>query len=95
MIPHELAPGNLPRLISIMVGNRALSTQDNIEEVYSLYYGRTSTMESKGAILGKLENETFANIIMGAPIETFDEFVTKWNKQGGEDILKEIAEISK
>jgi putative aldouronate transport system substrate-binding protein len=94
-LTHELAPGNLPRLISIMVGNRALSTQDNIEEVYSLYYGQTSTMESKGAILQKLENETFANIIMGAPIETFDEFVTKWNKQGGEDILKEIAEISK
>jgi putative aldouronate transport system substrate-binding protein len=30
-----------------------------------------------------------------APISTFDDFVTKWNDQGGDKILTEIADISK
>ncbi|MDD3416829.1 MAG: extracellular solute-binding protein [Lachnospiraceae bacterium] len=95
-LKSELASSHLARLISIMVGNKPLSTANNIEEVYSLYYGQTTTMESKGANLQKLENEAFAKIIMGrASIDSFDDFVIKWNKQGGENILKEIAEIAK
>ena len=79
-----------------MVGDRPLATDTNIKEVYSLYYGQTDTMTSRWANLQKLEKETFAKIIMGsAPIDSFDEFVTKWNKQGGEKILGEVAEMSK
>lgn len=33
--------------------------------------------------------ETFTNIIMGEPIESFDAFVKQWYEQGGEEILKE------
>jgi putative aldouronate transport system substrate-binding protein len=92
----DLIASNLPRLVSIMVGNRPLSTGKNIKEVYSLYYGQTNTMSSRWANLQKLEKETFAKIIMGAaPVDSFDEFVDKWNKQGGEKILTEIAEMSK
>ncbi|WP_336788404.1 extracellular solute-binding protein [Paenibacillus sp. MMO-177] len=92
----EMISTNLPRLVSIMVGDRPLSTDQNIEEVYSLYYGQTDTMASRWANLQKLEKETFAKIIMGgAPINSFDEFVEKWHKQGGDKILGEIAEISR
>jgi putative aldouronate transport system substrate-binding protein len=92
----DLIAANLPRLVSIMVGDRPLSTDKNIKEVYSLYYGQTDTMASRWANLQKLEKETFAKIIMGAaPIDSFDEFVDKWNKQGGEKILSEVAEMSK
>jgi putative aldouronate transport system substrate-binding protein len=95
-LKSELVSTNLPRLVSIMVGDRPLSTEKDIKEVYSLYYGQTETMSSRWANLQKLEKETFSKIIMGsASIDTFDEFVTKWNAQGGEKILKEIAEIAK
>lgn len=91
----DLIASNLPRLVSIMVGGRPLATDTNIKEVYSLYYGQTNTMTSRWANLQKLEKETFAKIVMGsAPIDSFDEFVDKWNKQGGEKILSEVAEIS-
>ncbi|SKA78291.1 putative aldouronate transport system substrate-binding protein [Clostridium sp. USBA 49] len=95
-LKSDLVSSNLPRLVSIMVGDRPLSTEKNIKEVYSLYYGQTDTMTSRWSNLQKLEKETFAKIIMGtAPIDSFDDFVNKWNAQGGEKILKEIAEISK
>lgn len=89
---NPLASSNLGRLNAIMVGDRPLNTDKNIVTIYSLYYGRTETMESKWSNLQKLESETFANIIMGrAPIDSFDTFVTEWKNQGGSEILKEIA----
>ncbi|MDF9843157.1 MULTISPECIES: extracellular solute-binding protein [unclassified Paenibacillus] len=91
----DLIQTNLPRLVSIMVGDRPLSTDKNIEEVYSLYYGQTETMASRWANLQKLEKEAFAKIIMGvAPVDSFDDFVDMWNKQGGDKILKEVADIT-
>ena len=93
---NEKATGNLGRLLSIMVGDRPLSESDNIEKVYSLYYGQTKTMQSKWANLQKMENETFAKILMGqAPIDSFDTFVSDWKAQGGDQILKEISEAAK
>jgi len=51
----------------------------------------TPTQLQKNAYLLKLEETTFADIIMGQrPISYFDEFVDEWNKNGGEDITKEI-----
>jgi len=48
-------------------------------------------MESNWANLKKMEDETFAKIIMGqASIDSFDDFVTNWKKQGGDKILEEI-----
>ena len=47
--------------------------------------------------LKKMEEETFAKIIMGkADISEFDTFVENWKNQGGDQILKEINdELSK
>lgn len=51
----------------------------------------TDTMVEKQTYLHKLEIETFAQIIMGTqPITAFDEFVTNWSANGGEDITKEV-----
>lgn len=54
----------------------------------------TPTMETNMANLDKLEEETFIKIVTGAiDVESgFDQFVADWNKQGGEQILREISE---
>jgi putative aldouronate transport system substrate-binding protein len=92
----DLITTNLPRLISIMIGDRPLATDKSIKEVYSLYYGQTETMNSRWANLQKLERETFAKIIMGSDsIDSFDDFVKKWHDQGGDKILQEVTEIAK
>ena len=54
-------------------------------------------MSAKWSNLKKMEEETFAKIIMGkADISEFDKFVANWKSQGGDQILKEInAELKK
>ena len=60
---------------------------------YNAYSGQTETMQAKWADLKKMEEETFAKIIMGkADISEFDTFVENWKNQGGDQILKEINE---
>lgn len=55
------------------------------------FYGTTDTMAMKKPNLDKLENETFLKIITGdQPISAFDDFVAKWYKEGGSDILEEV-----
>lgn len=90
-LDSELAKGNLPRLVAIMIGGASLVT--DYVPVYSKYNGQTQTMEAKWANLKKMEEETFAKIIMGkADISEFDTFVENWKNQGGDQILKEINE---
>lgn len=54
----------------------------------------TSTMETNWANLEKLEEETFIKIVTGEiDVESgFEQFVTDWHAQGGEQIIKEISE---
>jgi len=83
--------GAWSRLYSIFVGGKPLLEPRN--EVYSLTYSQTKTMESRWANLEKLETETFLKIIMGAaPLDSFDQFVQDWKKQGGDIITEEVAE---
>lgn len=57
------------------------------------FYGApTKTAISKGATLGKLEQETFTKIIKGASLDEFDKFVTSWKKLGGDDLTQEVNE---
>ena len=74
-----------------------LILNDKYIPVYNAYSGQTETMETKWANLKKMEEETFAKIIMGkADISEFDTFVENWKSQGGDQILKEINdELSK
>ena len=95
-LDSDLAKTNLPRLVSLMVGG-APYVNDKYIPVYNAYSGQTETMQAKWANLKKMEEETFAKIIMGkADISEFDTFVENWKKQGGDQILKEINdELSK
>ena len=91
-LDSDLAKNNLPRLVSILVGE-APSVNDKYIPVYNAYNGQTETMEAKWANLKKMEEETFAKIITGkADISEFDTFVKNWKSQGGDQILKEINE---
>ena len=92
----DLAKTNLPRLMSLLVGG-APYVNDKYIPVYNAYSGQTETMQAKWANLKKMEEETFAKIIMGkADISEFDTFVENWKNQGGDQILKEINdELSK
>ncbi|MDR1638920.1 MAG: extracellular solute-binding protein [Clostridiales bacterium] len=70
---------------------------------YNGFYGApTETMASKGSNLvkgatdlSKMENELFTKIIMGAPLESFDTFVTEWKRLGGDQITDEVNQWSK
>ena len=95
-LDSDLAKINLPRLVSLLVGGNPL-VNDKYIPVYNAYNGQTETMETKWANLTKMEEETFAKIIMGkADISEFDTFVENWKNQGGDQILKEINdELSK
>ena len=89
-LDSDLAKGHLPRLVSILVGGSPC-VNDKYVPVYNAYNGQTETMETKWANLKKMEEETFAKIIMGkADISEFDTFVENWKNQGGDQILKEI-----
>ena len=95
-LDSDLAKTNLPRLVSLLVGG-APYVNDKYIPVYNAYSGQTETMQAKWANLKKMEEETFAKIIMGkADISEFDTFVKNWKSQGGDQILKEINdELSK
>ena len=95
-LDSDLAKTNLPRLVSLLVGG-APYVNDKYIPVYNAYSGKTETMQAKWANLKKMEEETFAKIIMGkADISEFDTFVKNWKSQGGDQILKEINdELSK
>ena len=78
----DLAKTNLPRLVSLLVGG-APYVNDKYIPVYNAYSGQTETMQTKWANLKKMEEETFAKIIMGkADISEFDTFVKNWKNQG-------------
>jgi putative aldouronate transport system substrate-binding protein len=78
------------RIYVRMVGGKPL-TATNRNDVYSLTYSQTKSMEGKWANLDKLETETFYKIIMGtAPLDSFDQFVEAWKKQGGDQITAEV-----
>ncbi|MNI41254.1 hypothetical protein D3C76_363030 [compost metagenome] len=65
-----------------------------MEQVRSVYYGTTRTMDEKWAKLEKLENETFLSIIVGdLPVSAFDDFVEEWKRLGGDQITGEVTEI--
>ena len=91
-LDSDLAKTNLPRLVSLLVGG-APYVNDKYIPVYNAYSGQTETMQAKWANLKKMEEETFAKIIIGkADISEFDTFVENWKNQGGDQILKEINE---
>lgn len=67
------------------------SFDERIKKVDVNFFDTTPTMNTAWANLEKLEDEMFVRIITGEePIEYFDEFVSQWNKIGGETITSEV-----
>jgi len=65
----------------------------NLSITRNVFFGQTATMERKGAILNKLETETFLKIILGRePIDKFDAFVADWKRLGGDEIIADIKQ---
>jgi putative aldouronate transport system substrate-binding protein len=85
---------DFPRLYSVLVGAKPFSTQ-TVNQIYSITYTQTKTMETKWVNLYKLEAETFIKIVMGeAPLDSFDTFVANWKAQGGDEITEEVQQIA-
>jgi putative aldouronate transport system substrate-binding protein len=73
-----------------------LMAETKINEVNPVFFGQTKSMKLKWANLTKLEDEAFMKIVTGQKdLNYFDTFVDTWNKTGGSDITKEVAEAIK
>jgi ABC-type sugar transport system, periplasmic component len=78
------------------VEGQALTFDEKVVRHDVIFFGQTSTMETKWATLDKLENETLLKIIMGeASIDQFDKFADQWKKLGGDQIMKEVGDSIK
>ena len=74
----------------LFLAERSL-TDDTIKNVWKEL--PTELQKEKWAGLNTLTQETYFGIITGElPIDAFDEFVAKWQDQGGDAILQEIQE---
>ncbi len=76
------------------VGMMALYNS-NAEYVRSAYSGTTPTMEKRKTFLDKLELEAYTKMVMGdtdgkSVSEYFDEFVSQYLEQGGQDMTNEV-----
>ncbi|GHU67969.1 hypothetical protein FACS1894184_08870 [Clostridia bacterium] len=61
--------------------------------VPNAFYGvSTQTMTEKLSTLDKQQLTDFTKIILGAPLDDFDTFVSNWNKLGGEQMTAEVNE---
>lgn len=86
------------RMYSILVGAGAIYNPiggaDKVNAIFSETYASTPTMLNKWANLKKMEDETFLKIVLGAlPVDAFDQFVTDWKAQGGDEITAEVQAL--
>ena len=75
--------------------NGAFAILDQYEQNGQFLYDKftgppTATMLERESFLVDLQHETYFDIILGNPIDEFDNFIEKWNKLGGEQITKEV-----
>lgn len=95
---RDADPSAWNRLYSIMVGCGAIYQPigGKINEVYSLSYAPTTSVDSKWTSLKKLEEQAFFKMILGStPVDSFDQFVSDWKSQGGDQVTTDIqAEIN-
>lgn len=71
----------------------SLGTPGQISDAAAFLVSDTKTAKFKE--LCTIRDTVFTQIIMGADLSKFDEFVTKWKAQGGDDILKELTQSYK
>ncbi len=65
----------------------------NGQLLYDRFTGvATPTMIDRESFLHDLQNEVYINIILGGPLEDFDQFVEQWRSLGGDRITEEVNE---
>ena len=83
------------RLYSLMVGDRPYATVEASNKISSVSYSPTKTAEKYWSNLIAMEDEFVLQVITGRKdISEFDNFVSDWMAQGGEDIIKEMQEVA-
>lgn len=87
---------NYKTFLAWMEGNGVVS-HNKLNNVFNEFTGTTPTMEQSNTTLTDLQTKVFLEIIMGKKdLSEFDNFVTQWNKLGGEKITEEVnAEYTK
>ena len=74
----------------------SLVAKTEVNKVTPVFFGSTKSMPLKWPTLDKMEQEMLLKIITGEkPVDYFDEFVTEWNKTGGEQITEEVNQAIK
>lgn len=77
----------------------AVSILEKIAEgqgIINQFYGApTQKMGESMATLRTMEDEMITKIIMGDPIDRFDQFVADWKKLGGDEIVAEVNDWKK
>ncbi|QHT60814.1 hypothetical protein GXP70_13220 [Paenibacillus lycopersici] len=83
---------NYKTYLAWMEGNGVVAhTKQN--NVFNEFTGTTKTMDQNWTTLTDLETKTYLEIITGKkPVSEFDNFVSTWNKLGGEKITTEVNE---
>lgn len=86
---------NFSRLYSILAGVKPSALARPDKSVYSVCYSQTDGMEAKWANLETAEKEMALRIITGKDdITAFDDYVERWNKEGGADITEEVQALA-
>lgn len=84
-IPSRWREGGQPNTVEVLLSQKDSSWVD-------LYQGApTPVQRVQGAMLKKLEDETFNRIVLGRlPLDAFDDFVVRWLNRGGRKITHEV-----
>lgn len=86
--------GNFRRMYSLMIGDRPYATTNVDKKVRSCIFSQTATMESRWSNLLSMEREMVMKVITGkSDISAYDEFIQNWKAEGGDTIIKEVAEM--
>ncbi|MEK0313226.1 extracellular solute-binding protein [Cohnella sp. 56] len=65
---------------------------NNLIKVNEFLGAPTNTMATKGSILMDLEAKMITKIILGDPVDSFDQYVQTWKQSGGDQITQEVNE---
>lgn len=76
-------------------GGYEAASRDNVKVADNcVFFAMTDAMTAKWTSLEKMENEMMLAIITGEKdLDYFDEFVKQWKSLGGDDIMKEAADL--
>jgi multiple sugar transport system substrate-binding protein/putative aldouronate transport system substrate-binding protein len=81
------------RMIALLVGDRPYATVKPAKEVYSVTYSPTESLQQYWPQLWKMEQEVMMQIVTGKQdLSAFDKFCKDWKTQGGDAVLKDVAE---